>query len=322
MRVVFFGTPTFAVPTLQMLLDSPHEVVAVVTQPDKPAGRGHKLNAPPVKVLALEHDIPVLQPKSVRTPEFAEQLRALAADVAVVVAYGKILPKAVLDAPRYGCLNVHASLLPAYRGAAPIQWAIINGEQHTGITIMQLDEGLDTGPMIARRELPILEDDDTLSLTNMLSYVGAELMVEVLAQLERDGSLPKEAQDPEKASYAPLIEREMARIDWSKPAEKILWAVRGFQPWPKTFTSLKGRELKITGAEACATEWVPESAFDERIKPGTVVEIFKGRGFVVRTGGEKGLVLVTRVQPPDKPEMGAQDFVNGGGLEIGTVLGT
>lgn len=321
MKVLFYGTPQFAVPTLERILESRHQVVAVVTQPDKPSGRGMKLTAPPVKQLAESKGIPVLQPASVRTDDFLAAINAFQPDVAVVVAYGKILPKRVLDLPRHGCLNVHASLLPRYRGAAPIQWAIIRGETTTGVAIMQMDEGMDTGPVIAVREVPILEDDDTVSLGHMLSYTGAEAMVEVLNQLEADGSLASTPQNHAVATLAPLIKREMARIDWSQAAPELLCHVRGFQPWPKAYTQFGAIELKITGVEACSSDWVPASAFDERVAPGTIVEIFKGTGFVVRVGGDRGVITVTRVQPPGKPEMGAFDFVNGGGAHVGQVLG-
>ncbi len=321
MKILFFGTPHFAVPTLQRLIESPHKIAGVITQPDKPKGRGRKLAPPPVKELALEHDLHVLQPRSVKKEDFHQEIAALDADAAVVVAYGKILPSAVLETPRHGCLNIHASLLPQYRGAAPIQWALANCEQKTGITIMQMDEGMDRGPIIAQQEIDILEDDDAISVSNMLSMVGAELMAQVLDDLEKNGDLAKEPQDDSQASMAPLIERDMARIDWGESAEKIICRVRGFLPWPKAFTSLNGKELKITAAEACDKAWVPATAFDERLPTGSLVEILKSRGFVVKCGGEEGLVLVTRVQPEGKPEMGAFDFYNGGGIGIGDLLG-
>ncbi len=320
MKVLFYGTPEFAVPTLQHLLDSNHEVVAVVTQPDKPFGRGRKLKAPPIKELAEQHNIPVLQPTSVKKGDFLEAIKPFAPDVAVVVAYGKILPRAVLDLPRHGCINIHASLLPKYRGAAPIQWAVVNGEETTGVTIMQMEEGLDSGPIIAREEVPILEDDDANSVANMLSMVGAAKIVDVLDQLEAGGSLSMEPQDHEAATLAPLIKRDMARIDWTKSAEEIIWLIRGFLLWPKAFTTLKDSEIKIVGADACAPDWVPASAFTDDIEPGTVVEVLKRRGFVVKTGGDHGVVLITRVQPPGKPEMGAFDYVNGGGIDVGNIF--
>lgn len=321
MKVLFYGTPSFAVPALERLLESRHKVVAVVTQPDKPAGRGKKLTAPPVKALAEQHGLPVLQPASVRKPEFLAEITPLQPDVAVVVAYGKILPRAVLDLPRHGSINIHASILPKYRGAAPIQWAIINGERETGVTIMQMDEGLDSGPIIDIERMDILDDDDAESVANMLSMMGGAKIVEVLDRLESEGSLPRTEQDHEAATRAPLIEREMARIDWSRKAEEVILSIRGFLPWPKAFTTIGGKELKITGADGCHPDWVHEAAFREEVAPGTVVDILKGRGIVVRSGGEKGLVLVTRVQPEGKPQMGAADFVNGGGVEVGDVFG-
>lgn len=309
-------------PTLQRLLQSSHRVVGVITQPDRPAGRGRKLTAPPVKDLALEHGLPVLQPEKVKTDEFAAQVKELGADVAVVIAYGRILPRRILDTPRHGCLNVHASLLPAYRGAAPIQWALVNGELKTGVTIMQMDEGMDTGPMVAQEDLDILDDDDATSLGAALSLIGANLMIGVLDRLEQEGSLRSEPQNHADATAAPLIKREMARINWSQGHEKVICAVRGFVTWPKAYTTLEGMELKITGAEAWHRDWVPATAFDARVQPGTIVELVKGRGFVVRTGGEHGLVLVTRVQPPGRGEMSAQDLANGGTVDVGMVLGT
>ncbi len=320
-RTVFFGTPDFAVPTLRALLESRHTVAAVVTQPDKPVGRGRKLASPPVKLLALEHGLPVLQPESVRTEEFFSEFAALEPDVAVVTAYGKILPVPVLETPKHGCLNVHASLLPAYRGAAPVQWAIINGETRTGVTIMKMDQGMDSGPIIATSGVDILEDDDARSLADLLALEGARLMVRVLDELEETGTLPLTEQDHGAATRAPLIKREMARIDWSWPAETIHCAVRGFLPWPKAYTTAGGKELKITGVEAVDPAWLSATAFHERVPPGMVVDIFKGRGFVVRTGGEKEALLVTKVQPPGRAEMGAIDFVNGGGISVGDVLG-
>jgi len=322
LNVLFFGTPQFAVPTLERLLESSHRVVAVVTQPDKPAGRGRKLTPPAVKDAALAHGLTVLQPESVRTDEFAAELAKYNADVAVVVAYGKILPKRILTTPRHGCLNVHASILPKYRGAAPIQWALINGESTTGVTIMQMDEGMDTGPIIEIVEVEILEDDDAISVAAMLSLTGAASMVDILDRLERDGRLESTPQDHSQASKAPLIKRDMALLDWSDSAEKIILAIRGFQPWPKAYTHNDGKELKILGADGCSPDWVSTAAFEDAVPTGTVVDVFKGRGFVVRAGGEKGLVLVTRVQPEGRAEMTADDFVNGGGVDIGTRLGT
>ncbi|MCC6547557.1 methionyl-tRNA formyltransferase [Candidatus Sumerlaeota bacterium] len=321
LRVLFFGTPDFAVPTLLKLLESGHEVVGVVTRADKPTGRGRKITAPPVKEVAVKNNLTVFQPENIKTNEFADELVALKPDVAVVVAYGKILPKRILGIPRFGCLNIHASLLPAYRGAAPIQWAIVRGERKTGVTIMQMNEGLDTGPIIATEEVDILDDDDAISLANMLSYAGAGLLVETLTRIERDQKVESTPQDDAGASLAPLIRREMARIDWAMKNDDVICAIRGFVAWPKAFTTLGTAELKITGAEGWNPNWVPSTAFDKRIAPGTVIELVAGRGIVVRTGGDHGLVLLTRVQMPGGPEMSAQDFVNGGGIDVGTILG-
>jgi methionyl-tRNA formyltransferase len=321
LNVVFFGTPDFAIPALERLLESRHKVLAVVTQPDKPTGRGRKLQAPPVKKLAEASGLPVLQPESARDGAFHDQLRALAPDVAVVVAYGKILPRALLDIPRHGCINIHASLLPKYRGAAPIQWSVINGEKSTGVTIMQIEEGLDSGPIIEKAEVEILEDDNAVSVGHLLSLTGAALMVEVLNRLEDEGRLDMEVQDHAAATRAPMIKREMARIDWSREPEPIIWAIRGFQPWPKAHTTHKGAMLKVTGVEAIDPAWVPVAAFGDGVAPGTVVDVLKGRGVAVRTGGERGVVLLTFVQPEGKPEMTGIDAANGGYLKIGDVLG-
>ncbi|MCB2155928.1 methionyl-tRNA formyltransferase [bacterium] len=318
MKVAFFGTPDFAVITLERLLASSHEVVAVVTQPDKPAGRGRKLTPPPVKVLAEQSGLPVHQPKSVRGEEFRRQLADLSVDVAVVVAYGKILPKELLEVPRHGFLNVHASLLPKYRGAAPIQWALVNGEETTGVSIMQIDEGLDTGPVLARHSVDILEDDDARSMMETLSVYGADLMITVLDMIEEHGHAHAEAQDDSKATMAPLIHREDAHIDWSKPAESIIWMVRGFQLWPGAHTTFnKGQALKITGMEAVDPTWVSTDWQDKAVPEGTVVETLRNRGFVVKTG-HGGLVLVTRAQPAGKKEMDAHALVNGGVIDVGT----
>jgi methionyl-tRNA formyltransferase len=320
MRVVFFGTPQFAVPTLERLLDSEHQVVAVVSQPDRPAGRGLKMHAPPVKELALARGIPVHQPASVRKPEFEAWLRGQRADVAVVVAYGKILPQNVLDAVPHGFLNVHASLLPAYRGAAPIQWAIVRGETKTGISIMKLDAGMDTGDVVSMAEVPILEDDDANSLSDMLSVVGAHEMLKVLDRLARDGRLDATPQDHSRASIAPLIERQHARIDWNRSADEVICLVRGFVAWPKAYTSLGGKDLKVTKVEPCASEWLASERFGGADVPnGTVVDTIRGAGPVVKCG--KGFVILARVQPEAKPEMGGMDAVNGGLLRIGTRLG-
>lgn len=320
MKVAFFGTPDFAVQTLRRLIDSRHDVVLVVSQPDKPAGRGRKLTAPPVKVCAQEAGIAVLQPKSARSEELREAVRTSGADVGVVVAYGKILPRELLDVPRFGFLNVHASLLPKYRGAAPIQWAVVHGEKKTGVSIMQIEEELDAGPVLLQREVDIFEDDDARSIHDMLSMVGAEAMVETLDDIEKTGRIEAEPQDHDAATYAPMIKRTDARIDWNKSAEEIIWLVRGFAAWPGAYTRLKESDLKITGIEAADPAWLEVKHTDSAITSGTIVDVLKGRGFVVKTG-EDGVVLITRIKPQGKREMDADAAINGGLVKIGMRLG-
>lgn len=318
MRIVFFGTPRFAVAPLLRLIESRHEVVSVVCQPDKPAGRGHHLKLPAVKVTAQEHGIPVHQPTAVKTPEFADWLRSQGADAAVVVAYGRILPAAVLEIPRFGFFNIHASLLPKYRGAAPIQWAMVNGDTETGISIMQLDAGMDTGPVILKEPVPILEDDTAISLMGMLSVVGADAMVRVLDQVEDSGRVDAEPQDESQATYAPMLKRGDGRIDWSLPAERIILKVRGLQPWPRAYSKLQGREVKILKVEPVDAGWVETDALqNEDVPAGTVVDILRGRGFVVKCGDQHG-VSVEELQFEGKPAISSSDASNGGLVKIGS----
>lgn len=320
MNIVFFGSPEFAVPTLYKIVESDHRVVAVVTQPDKPTGRGQKMQGPPVKEVALRQGIPVLQPVSLRKPSFAPVLQEFQPDVAVVVAYGKIIPPDVLAVPRLGFLNAHASLLPKYRGAAPVQWALANGEEKTGVTIMQMDAGLDTGGIVSVHELPILDDDDARSLFNMLSVLGGELLVETLDAAARDGRIDSTPQDDAQATLAPLLTKEHGRIDWSWPADKIIWRVRGLVVWPGATTTLNSEVIKITGAELADPSWLSTNYANEAIRPGTVVEALRGRGVVVKTGNN-GLVMITRLQFPGKKETTAVDAMNGGQLDVGMALG-
>lgn len=306
------GTPAFAVPPLKRLLESPqHQVVAVVTQPDRPAGRGRRLEAPPVKELALEHHLPVLQPEKIRNIQFDRVLAAYQPDVIVVVAYGRILPKEILELPRFGCLNLHASLLPKYRGAAPIQWAIINGERQTGVTLMKMDEGLDTGDIVAFETVEILEDDNTRSVSNMLSVIGAELLVRNLDRIEREGRVDGVKQDDRQATYAPLLKKSDGLIDWSLTCEQIICRINGLQPWPGAFSFLHGKAWRLLKAEPFEA---PDSAAfgpmpEDEFEPGRVSATLKGRGFTVRTGD--GHLLVTMVQPTGKKEMSATDALNG-----------
>ena len=236
MRVVFMGTPDFAVGTLKALIDAGHEVIGVVTQPDKPKGRGKTLMPTPVKEVALRHQIPVYQPKKVREEKFAETLRKLAPDVIVVAAFGQIITKEILEIPRFGCINVHASLLPAYRGAAPIQWAVINGEKESGVTIMQMDEGLDTGDMIDKVVVPLAEDETGGSLFDKLSQAGARLCVKVLKDLEEGKAVREKQPEESPTEYARMIKKEDGRIDWTRPAAEIERLIRGMNPWPSAYT--------------------------------------------------------------------------------------
>jgi methionyl-tRNA formyltransferase len=244
MRLVFLGTPAFAVPTLEGIVAAGHDVLAVVTQPDRPRGRGQHAAAPPVKEAALSLGLPVDQPERVRRPEAVERLRALAPDAMVVVGYGQIIPQSIIDIPRFGILNVHASLLPKYRGAGPIQWAIINGETRTGVTIMRIDAGLDTGDMLLKAETDVGPEENAIELGRRLSTMGADLLVEALRGLEA-GTLVAEKQDSAQATLAPLLKKEDGRIDWTESAAAIHNRVRGLQPWPGAYTSWRGQTLHI-----------------------------------------------------------------------------
>jgi methionyl-tRNA formyltransferase len=251
MRVVFLGTPAFAVPTLEALLAAGHEVICVVTQPDRPRGRGRQLSASPVKEAALRHALPVYQPERVRRPEAMQHLAALAPDAMVVVGYGQIIPQSVIDIPPHGIINVHGSLLPRYRGAGPIQWAIANGETRTGVTTMRIDAGLDTGDMLLKAETDIGPDETAIELGARLATAGAALLVETLASI---GSMVPEKQDSAQATYAPLLKKEDGLIGWHQPAQAIHNRVRGFQPWPGAYTRFRGRQLHIWKSRVVAQD--------------------------------------------------------------------
>ena len=318
------GTPAFAVPALQKLIESHHEVAAVVTQPDRPVGRGQKLQMPPVKELALAHSIPVLQPEKIRNCGFEDVLRPYAPDAIVVVAYGRIIPPSILQMPRFGCLNIHASLLPKYRGAAPIQWAIVNGERETGVTIMLLDEGMDTGNIIDAEKTDILDDDDTLSLSNMLCVLGADLMLRVLDRIEQGGRIDGTPQDHAQATMAPLLKKADGLLDWNMTNEQIICRMRGLQPWPTAFSFLHGRAWKFLNAEPLDDPGfvqlpVPESDPSGKEPPppdpGTITGLLKGRGFTVKTGD--GNLLITRLHPAGRNALGGIDAVNGKLVKLG-----
>ncbi|MGF1572854.1 MAG: methionyl-tRNA formyltransferase [Sumerlaeia bacterium] len=322
MKILFLGTPEFADVCLRRLIDSHHEIVAVISQPDRPAGRGRVLKPTPVKATAVQHNIPVLQPERIRKADDLEHILAhYPCDVAVVIAYGQLLPRAFLDHPRFGCLNIHASLLPKYRGAAPIQWALVNGEKVTGVTIMQLDEGMDTGPIVRKQEVDVLDDDDAKSLMDMLSVVGASLLLEVLEDLESTQELTLIAQDEEEATYAPLITKADAVVDWTLPASRIICKVRGFMLWPGAVTRLKDKEVKLTAVDAVDPDWVTREfeEEDEVPVPGQIIEALSSRGIVVMTGD--GLVLVSRLKFAGKQEMDALSALNGQLLEIDQIFG-
>ncbi|MEF2806742.1 MAG: methionyl-tRNA formyltransferase [Massilistercora timonensis] len=309
MRVIFMGTPDFSVGTLEALIQAGHQVVLAVTQPDKPKGRGGKMQFPPVKETALEHGIPVFQPRKVREPENIEELKKYQADVIVVVAFGQILPREILELTPYGCINVHASLLPSYRGAAPIQWAVINGEAVSGVTTMQMDEGLDTGDMLLKTEVPLEPEETGGSLHDKLAAAGASLCVRTLKALE-EGTVTPKKQGESPTAYASMLKKEMGEIRWEEPAISIERLIRGLNPWPSAYTGWQDKTMKIWEAEVLEE--------DSGQEPGTVVRVDKD-GFLVQTG--KGLLKVTALQIPGKKRMEADAFLRGYSMEPGEKLG-
>ena len=310
MKVVFMGTPDFAVGTLEALIEAGHEVIGVVTQPDKPKGRGKTLMATPVKEVALKHQIPVYQPKKVREAGFTETLGRLAPDVIVVAAFGQIITKEILDIPRFGCINVHASLLPAYRGAAPIQWAVINGEKESGVTIMQMDEGLDTGDMIDKVVVPLAQDETGGSLFDKLSQAGARLCVKVLKDLEEGNAVRVKQPEESTTPYASMISKKMGEIDRNRSAKSIEQLIRGLDPWPSAYTKLQGKTLKLWKAEA-QKENVPEGV------PGEVVKVERDT-FCIQTGD--GILKIEEVQLEGKKRMDTAAFLRGFHLSQGERL--
>ncbi|WP_298444550.1 methionyl-tRNA formyltransferase [uncultured Ferrimonas sp.] len=298
LKIVFAGTPAFAADHLQALLSSNHQVVAVYTQPDRPAGRGKKLTASPVKELALQHNLPVYQPKSLRAEEAQQQLASIDFDIMVVVAYGLILPKAVLDLPPMGCINVHGSLLPRWRGAAPIQRSIWAGDAETGVTIMQMDVGLDTGAMLHKVYCPIEDSDTSASLYNKLAQLGPQGLIEALGQLA-DGSAVAEVQDDSLANYAEKLSKEEAAIDWNKPASALWREVRAFNPWPVSHFQCQGNSIKLWQCQVLTD--------DHSAAAGTVLRADK-HGIVVACG--EGALLLQSIQIPNKKAMAAADVLN------------
>lgn len=296
------GTPAFAVPSLEALIEAGHEILTVVTQPDRPKGRGRETAPSAVKAAAAARSIPVMTPAGIREASFADSLRSLAPEFIVVVAYGRILPESVLSVPSGGCVNLHASLLPCYRGAAPINWAIINGDKETGVSTMFMDAGLDTGPVLLEKKVPIAGDDTTATLGEKLSTVGARLLAETIDGLLEGKVTPKQ-QDDKKATYAPVLNKKDGRIDWNSTSAEIENLIRGMHPWPGTFTHWNGQQIKIhsalannaTGAEAGAT-------------PGTVVD---ASGDTIDVACGSGVLRITGLQPENKRRMKAGEFIRG-----------
>ena len=308
--IVFWGTPDFAVPSLNALVEEGFDVVAVVTQPDRPAGRGRSLRASPVKEAAQEMGIPVLTPEAPKGEAFLAELQGLEPDLSVVVAYGHILRPEVLDLPRLGSLNVHASLLPKLRGAAPIHWAVARGHEKTGVTIMRMVQAMDAGPILHQVEEPIGPDDTATDLWARLSEVGASALVEALTLLSVD-AVEEVEQDDEHATYAPMLDRDTARIDWSRPADEVAWHVRGMDMVPGAWTTLDDDPIKLFRPEPVeAAARGPRGA-----GPGTVLEAEPDTGLVVATG--KGAVRFGEVQPPGKRRMPTEDWLRGRGVSAG-----
>lgn len=310
MKIVFMGTPEFAAGALEALIAAGHEIVLAVSQPDKAKGRSVQLVPTPVKATALAHGIPVFQPEKIKKPEAVDFLREQEADIFIVAAYGQILSQEILDLPKLGCLNIHASLLPKYRGASPIQHVILDGEEKTGITIMQMDAGLDTGDMLYQKEMPISDEDTYQSLEEALMELGGVAIVEALRLME-EGKLSRTKQDHEKSCYAPLIRKEMGRIDFSKDAKVIDRQIRGMNPWPSAFTSYRGKQLKIWKAR-------PSEMSGKGAEPGQVISVAKDC-FTVCTG--KGSLTIWELQLEGKKRMNCHDFLLGVPIKEGDFLG-
>lgn len=309
MRIVFMGTPEIALGCLQKIIDEKHEVIGVVTQPDKPQNRGKKLGMPPVKELALKYDIPVYQPLKARDEEFVNVLKELNPDVIVVVAYGQILPKSILDIPKFGCINVHVSLLPKYRGAAPINWVIINGEEKTGVTTMYMDEGLDTGDMILQKEFALDNEITAGELHDKMMVVGAETLKETLDLIEK-GCAPRTKQNHDDFSYAPMMDKSLGNIDFNKKAKDIHNLVRGVNPWPSAYTTYDGKTMKV---------WKTKVLNEESQKaPGTILSVDKD-GMKVSTLDK--LILLEEIQMPGKKRVLVSEYIKGNSIDTSKILG-
>lgn len=309
MKIVFMGTPDIAVPCLQKIIDEKYEILGVVTQPDKPKGRGKKLGMSPVKELAIENNIPVYQPVKARDKEFIDKIKSLNPDVIVVVAFGQILPKEILEIPKLGCINVHVSLLPKYRGAAPINWVIINGEEKTGVTTMYMDEGLDTGDMILKTEVNLDENITAGELHDKMMNIGAETLKETLRLIE-EGNAPREVQNHEEFSYAPIMNKSLGNIDFSKSAREIHDLVRGVNPWPSAYTTYNDVIMKV---------WKTKVLDEKSTKDvGTIIDVSKD-GIKVST--IDNVLLIEEIQMPNKKRMLVGEYIKGNTIETGLVLG-
>lgn len=310
MKIVFMGTPEFAVPCLQKIIDEGHEVLAVVTQPDKPKGRGKKLAMPPVKELALKYDIPVYQPLKAREESFVDTLKEMNPELIVVVAFGQILPKSILDIPKYGCVNVHASLLPRYRGAAPLNWVIINGEEKTGVTTMYMDEGLDTGDMILKSEIPLDDEITAGELHDKMMIDGAKVLKETIDLIEK-GEAPREKQSNENTCYSPIMNKSLGNIDWNKSAIDIHNLVRGINPWPSAYTTYEGQTMKIW-----KTKVIDKNSDKD---PGTIISVDK-EGINVSTS--EGILQIKEIQISGKKRMEVPEYIKGNNINTDIILGS
>lgn len=308
MKVVFMGTPDIAVPCLQKIIDEKHEVLAVVTQPDKPKGRGKKMAMPPVKELAVENNIDVYQPIKARDEEFIKTIKEINPDIIVVVAFGQILPKELIDIPKYGCINVHVSLLPKYRGAAPINWVIINGEEKTGVTTMYMDEGLDTGDMILTKEFKLDDKITAGELHDKMMVEGAEVLKETMDLIE-EGKAPRTPQNHEEFTYAPIMDKELGHVDFNKSSREIHNLVRGVNPWPSAYAIYNEGKMKI---------WETEVLEEKSSKqPGTILKTDKS-GIKVSTND--GVILIKEIQMPNKKRMAVSEYIKGNSIEEGLIL--
>lgn len=318
LKILFMGTPDFAVPSLKALAEAGHQVVGVVTQPDRPRGRGQKVTYSHVKAAALELNIPVYQPVKIKTPEFVEIIKELAPQLIVVVAFGQILSKAILMAADYGCINVHASLLPKYRGAAPIHWAVINGEAETGVTIMQMDEGLDTGDMLVSGKIPIHQTDTTGDVHDELAILGAELLIQAIEKIESQNLTPV-SQNHAESTYAPLLTKDTEKINWDQSSRKVSDLVRGLNPWPGAYTLLDNKILKIWQAAPCSPEEIAGITDIRAARPGEVLGRVPGKGFAVAV--KEGCIVIGSLQIEGGKKVSGEDFMNGRKIDKGVKLG-